>query len=529
MRRGWRSKEPDMPLQPMSPGNGRKHEDFRVLFLYPNIQMCALMPSGIALLSAMLKREGFTVDLFDCTFYQNPLNANFPFYHASLRPVNWEEKGVRFFQSDLAADLQRKVDQFGPNLIAVSVVENTYEIGLRLVKSLRQRIPTVFGGVFATYAPEKIIKEEVVDFVCRGEGEEALVDLCIRLCRGLPVEDTPNMFVKMDGRVVQNLIRPTIDLNTLPFPDFDLFDPQSIYRPMQGKIWRTIGVETQRGCPFTCAYCNSPSNNQAYTADKSGKFYRKKRLERVREELNWLVKRYQPELIYFVVDTFLAMSDDEFHELARMYLDFRIAFWMNTRCETITPERAEWLERMNCLRMSMGIEHGNPAYRDQMLKRRVSNERMLDAFRAVAGRRYAVNGNSIVGMPGETRELAFDTIRFNRQLPKEIESSGAFIFAPCHGTSLREIAIREGYLDPESIVSLSHDAGSMLDMPQFRREEIIGLARTFSLYVKLPETSYPEIRIAERVDGVGDRHYESLLKRFREETYGVGALDPIDS
>jgi len=518
-----------MTFLPTSEGNGRSHADFRVLFLYPNIQMCALMPSGVALLSAMLKREGFTVDLFDCTFYQNPLNANFPFYHSALRPVDWEAKGVKFFASDMVADFQRKVDEFGPDLIAVSVVENTYSIGLHLVKSLRQRIPTVFGGVFATYAPEKIIKEDVVDFVCRGEGEEALVDLCVRLCCGLPVDDTPNLLVKVDGNIVQNLMRPTLDLNTLPFPDFDLFDPQSIYRPMQGKIWRTIGVETQRGCPFTCAYCNSPSNNQAYTTDKSGRFYRKKRIERVREELTWLVKRYQPELIYFVVDTFLAMGEAEFLELSEMYLDFRIPFWMNTRCETITPERAERLERMNCLRMSMGIEHGNPEYRDKMLKRRVSNERMLEAFRAVAGRNYAVNGNSIVGMPGETRELAFDTIRFNRQLPKEIESSGAFIFAPYHGTPLRDVAIAQGYLNPDSIVALDNEAGSMLDMPQFSRQEIIGLARTFSLYVKLPETSYPEIRLAERLDEAGDQHYERLLTQFREATYGVGALDPIDS
>jgi radical SAM superfamily enzyme YgiQ (UPF0313 family) len=509
-------------------GNGRDPKDFRVLFLYPNIQMCALMPTGVALLSAVLKREGFTVDLFDCTFYKDPLTANYPFYHSSLRPVNWEEKGVQFYEGDMVADFQRKVDEFGPDLIAVSVVENTYFIGLQLVKSLRQRIPTVFGGVFATYASDKIIREDVVDFVCRGEGEEALLELCLRLCRGLPVEEIPNFVVKANGHIHQNLLRPTLDLNTLPFPDFDLFEPQSIYRPMQGRIWRTIGMETQRGCPYTCAYCNSPSNNQAYTLEKSGRFYRKKRMDRAHEELSYLVNKYQPELIYFVVDTFLAMSDAEFLELANMYLDFRISFWMNTRCETITLERAQWLERMNCLRMSMGIEHGNETYRDKVLHRRVSNERMLDAFRAVAGRSYAANGNSIVGMPEETRELIFDTITFNRQIPKEIESSGAFIFAPYHGTPLREMAIQKGYLDPNSIVSLNSLEGSMLDMPQLPRDETIGLARTFSFYVKMAESLYPEIRVAERLDEVGLQQFAALQKRFQAECLGVGSLDPID-
>lgn len=521
--------DPAIVVKHGSPGNGRAPKDFRVLFLYPNIQMCALMPTGIALLSAMLKREGFTVDLFDCTFYKNALNVNYPFYHSALRPVNWAEKGIRFLESDMVADFQKKVDDFGPDLIAVSVVENTYFIGLDMVKSLRKRVPTVFGGVFATYAPDKIAREDVVDFICRGEGEEAIVDLCTRLCRGLPVHDTPNFWVKSDGKLIKNPMRRAVDINMLPLPDFDLFDPQSIYRPMQGKIWRTIGYETQRGCPYTCTYCNSPSNNEIYDSEKSGRFYRKKRMDQVHAELSALVKQYEPELIYFVVDTFLAMGDAEFLELANMYLDFRIPFWMNTRCETITVQRAEWLERMNCLRMSMGIEHGNPEYRAKVLRRPVSNERMLKAFRAVAGRCYAANGNSIIGMPEENRELVFDTVNFNRQLPKEIECSGAFIFAPYHGASLRDLAIQRGYLDPKSIVSLNSLEGSMLDMPNLSRDEILGLARTFNFYVKMPEEAYPEIRVAERLDDVGDRQFAAMQKRYREECFGVASLDPVEA
>ncbi len=510
-------------------GNGRHPKDFRVLFLYPNIQMCALMPTGIALLSAMLKREGFTVDLFDCTFYRNPMNVNFPFYQNALRPVKWEEKGVTFLESDLLADFQKKVDTFQPDLIAVSVVENTYFIGLEMVRSLRTHIPTLFGGVFATYAPEKILREDAVDFVCRGEGEETIVELCNRLCQGLPVKDVQNLWVKEQGEIYRNPMRPTLDLNTLPFPDFDLFDPQSIYRPMQGRIWRTLGVETQRGCPYTCTFCNSPSNNQVYDNEKSGRFYRKKKVERVHEEMTHLQKKYQPELIYFVVDTFLAMGDAEFLELANMYLDFKIPFWMNTRCETITLERAEWLERMNCLRMSMGIEHGNAQYREKVLTRKVSNEKMLDAFRAVAGRSYAANGNSIIGMPDESRELVFDTIAFNRKLPKEIEASGAFIYAPYHGTPLRDLAIRRGYLDPKTIVSLNDVNASILNMPQLPREETVGLARAFSFYVKMPEDLYPKIRVAERQDPEGEQQFAQLQEIFRKEYLGAGGLDPTDT
>ncbi len=520
-----------LPVNQIPKGNGRDPNNFRILFLYPNIQMSALMPSGIALLSAVLKREGFTVDLFDCTFYKNPMTANYPFYHSALRPVKDEEEGakVRTLETDMKSDFKKKVEDFKPDLIAVSVVENTYTIGLRMIQALPKRPKIIFGGVFATHGTEKILREEAVDYVCRGEGEEAMLELCWRLCRGLPATDVQNLWLKEGGEIYRNTMRPALDLNTLPYPDFDLFEPQSIYRPMQGKIWRTIGMETQRGCPYTCAYCNSPSNNEIYTAEKSGRFYRKKTMERAHAELKFLIERYQPELIYFVVDTFLAMGEKEFMELANMYMDFKVPFWMNTRCETINENRAEWLEKMNCLRMSMGIEHGNPVYREKVLKRKLTNEKMLEAFRLVAGRKYAANGNSIVGMPQENRELIFDTIEFNRQLPKEIESTGAFIFAPYHGTPLREMAVKEGYLDPETICSLDDPDASMLNMPQLPREETVGLARTFNFYTTFPKEEWSRIQQAERTTPEAEEIFQSLQSRYVMEQYGPAEPDAINA
>ena len=70
-----------------------------------------------------------------------------------------------------------------------------------------------------------------------------------------------------------------------------------------------------------------------------------------------MIKKYDPELIYFVVDTFLAMSHKEFDEFKEMYMDYKIPFWMNTRAETITEHRAKGLEETNMLRTSIGLEH----------------------------------------------------------------------------------------------------------------------------------------------------------------------------
>ena len=54
-----------------SPFKSRNPKDFRILLFYPNLHMSALMPQSIGIFTALLKREGYTLDLFDCTYYQD--------------------------------------------------------------------------------------------------------------------------------------------------------------------------------------------------------------------------------------------------------------------------------------------------------------------------------------------------------------------------------------------------------------------------------------------------------------------------
>jgi radical SAM superfamily enzyme YgiQ (UPF0313 family) len=499
----------------------KKHSDFKVLFLYPNLVMSALAPQGIGYLSAVLKREGFAVDLFDTTFYTSDLagNANNEkAYLSKVRPFNWEERNIRPKTTDMLEDLQNKVDEFQPDLLAVSVVENTWHIADFLLRSLRDPIPTIVGGVFATYAPEIVISHPCVDYVCRGEGEVALPNLCKTLCQGKDGIHLPNIWAKVDGNLHRSPMGDSIHLDDLPFPDWSIFEEQSLYRPMQGKIYRTIGMETQRGCPYKCTFCNSPSNNEIYTADNAGSFYRKKSMKRVAEELEFLANTYDPEFIYFVVDTFLAISDREMAELSEIYQSFKFPFWMNTRPETMSEWRANELDKMNCLRINMGIEHGNEKFRRDVLDRPVNNETILEAFRSCVGRKFVTVSNSIIGYPDETRELVFDSIYLNRQLPKEIETSGTFIFTPYMGTTLREIALQKGYLKTDDICSsygpTQVQGDSILDMPQLSKDELRGLARVFSFYVGMPESRFDEIRMAERFDPEGENTFNRLREEF---------------
>ena len=505
-------------------------QDFRVLFVYPNIQMSALAPQGIGYLSAVLKREGFQVDLFDSTFYTTDLTSDTnqeKVYLSIVRPFSWSERGIQPKTGNMLEDFQKMVDDFQPDLLAVSVVENTWYIADRMLRSLRQHVPCIVGGVFPTYAPEIVISHPRVDYICRGEGEVPIVQLCKALCEGTDTTRIPSIWTKLDNTIHRNTIGQAQDMDELPFPDWSIFDVQSLYRPMQGRVYKTIGVETQRGCPYKCTFCNSPSNNALYKSEGAGTFYRKKSVKRVAEELEYMRKVHGPEFIYFVVDTFLAMGDRELEEFSEMYQSFKIPFWMNTRAETMNPERADHLEKMNCLRINIGIEHGNEEYRRKVLMRPVTNAKMLEAFQSCSGRSFVTVANSIIGLPDETRELIFDTIEFNRQLPADIEASGAFLFTPYHGTPLRDLAVRRGYVDADSICSLNVTKGSILDMPHISSEELKGLCRVFSFYVKMPKEKWGDIRLAEEPTAEGESKFVELRDDFNAN-YRRSGVSPKD-
>jgi len=507
-------------------------KDFRVLLVYPNIQMSALMPLSMGIFTALLRENGYSVDLFDCTFYADGPTADGNQEKVKNKQVldyDWSSRGVEP-KYGLISDYVNKIEDFQPDLVAVSVLESTYHLGLMLMESVAEKkrnYKTVFGGVFATYAPDKVISEDCVDIVCRGEGEVALIELCDRMSSRSKLTGIQNLWIKdAHGVVEKNQMGPVVDINSLPFADWSLFEEQSIYRPMQGKIYRAVGMENQRGCPYTCAYCNSPTNNDIYKQVSGARFYRKKSIKRMREEFDYLVNKYSPELIYFLVDTFLAMNDREFDEFKELYMDYKIPFWMNTRAETINEYRANGLEEMNMLRMNVGIEHGNADYRKNILNRNVSDKKTIKAFEVVADKNYTTVANSIIGMPDETRSLIFDTINLSRSLPDKIDASGAFIWAPYHGTALRDLAVSKGYLSEHEIASISNCSMSMLAMPTISKDEIQGLARTFSFYVKFPSERFKDIEVAEKFDDRGNAMWEKLSREFADNF--AGQSSPTD-
>ena len=99
----------------------------------------------------------------------------------------------------------------------------------------------------------KCTNYDEIDIVCKGEGENALTELCNRIEKGLGYHDIPNLWFKKDGQIISNPTR-MVDMDSNPLIDFSGFEDGRFYRPMGGTVYRMFPVETHRGCPYKFAF-----------------------------------------------------------------------------------------------------------------------------------------------------------------------------------------------------------------------------------------------------------------------------------
>ncbi|MCH8003686.1 MAG: B12-binding domain-containing radical SAM protein [Nanoarchaeota archaeon] len=489
---------------------------FRILLLHANTPMDTLIPPALATLSACLKRAGNEVRLFDTTFYNT---RGFTGDDARVRTLqvkktNFKKLGIEFESTDMIEDFKKIIEEYKPDLIGVSVVEVTFNMSMDLINSVKQDNPNIkvaFGGSFPITAPESVISENNVDIVCIGEAENSFVELCDKLKNNEDYTGILNLWVKKDGQTYKNRLGNLIDLDDLPYQDWDIFDKRRIYKPMSGTIGRTGCFELTRGCVFSCTFCINEHLNKIH----NHKSYREKSIPRYIDEVKYFKDKYDLEYVYILAEMFLPTTKQRIRDFSRLWKEkVGMPFWVELRVEGVDEENARLLEEAGCSSVTVGIESGNEEYRKKTIHRMMSNQRMIDACRILMKTKMQISGNSIIGFPGETREMIFDTIELNRKL--ELSNTMVHVFSPYRGTSLYDLSVKKGYMPPDQIAG-DYRSDVTLNMPHLTKEEVLGLHRTFAMYVKFPKEMWPEIRIAERFDEEGNKKFDDLSKIYKEK------------
>ena len=478
-----------------------------------------LVPSlAIGLFTRILKKEKYQVDLFDTTHYVADENSSPQNRVKFLQARDFNEEndlGVRI-KTDLTGDFVYKIKTFKPDFLIYSVVEDCYRQTLSLMESIKNfNIPHLVGGVYPTAAPEICINNELINIIGIGEGEKIIGDVseAIRLNKSL--KNIPGIWYMENGKVVKNNRGELQNIND-SIPDFSLFDDARFNRPMGGKIFRTIPVETYRGCPFQCTYCNSPMQTKLSRESGIGNFLRRKNMQVLRDEIAMHVKRYNPEFLYFIDDSFTARNKAEVFDFCDMYEEFKIPFWFNTRPETTNLEMMKRLKDVGAYRISFGIESGNEQYRIKVLRRNGSNSQIKEKFDLITESGIPFSLNPIIGMPGETRGLIMDTVNFTRTITG-YDTITVSIFTPYNGTALRDVAVKNNWLKSDYITKHTTSSSALkMPKPYLSSKDIDGLMRVVPLYIYFPEDEWDQLKRAEKNDLKGNQileHYSKIYKK----------------
>src|SRR5579871_2475101 len=101
------------------------------------------------------------------------------FIGAYLRDHGHEVELVRAAIDQTAESVVAQVAATQPQLIGISLTTRQWLRGRELVAALRTRldVPLIAGGLHPTFAPDVVLGSAGFDYVCLGEGEEAMLDL----------------------------------------------------------------------------------------------------------------------------------------------------------------------------------------------------------------------------------------------------------------------------------------------------------------------------------------------------------------
>jgi len=360
-------------IEPRAPG----------LHVYAKFKLPRL---GLPLLGAMLERE---LGIRPTIFFQE------------LGGIDWNEVA----ESDL---------------VGISTITTTALEAYAILDRIKQRgnIPVVMGGPHVTFLPDEAL-ERGADFVMRGEGEYAFVELVKRLRAGDDdFSSIPGLSYHSGNESIHNpAMRQVEHLDDLPWPDLTLIRNYE-------KI-RTIPVMTSRGCPYNCKFCS--------VTKMFGRRYRFRDTADVLDELEMLHERNPRASFFFYDDNFTARPKRT-KELLQGMIDrgLKVSWTAQARVDVVKDEELlDLMRESRCTFLYLGLESINPLTLESYRKEQTVQD-IADAVKILHKYRIKVHGMFVLGSDDDDLQTIKDTVRFARGL--KIDTVQFLVLTPFPGT-----------------------------------------------------------------------------------------------
>jgi radical SAM superfamily enzyme YgiQ (UPF0313 family) len=381
------------------------------------VQVMGFPPIGIMSLSSVLKRAGHECLMFD------QANPDTPDEVILAEIARWQ-----------------------PDLIGLSFLSTTSypyaKVLARQIRAAHHGVKIAMGGVFASLNPQLVkLQCPEVDFVCRGDGEQLILDLLGALAD--PAGVLGVTWQQADGTLRHNPNRPlSRDLDQWPFPDreslaLDFVESMPLDVPAVLSLDRFTTMQTSRGCPWPCVFCDIPIFNE-------GK-WRSRSPEHVVAEFERLQKDGYGA-VYFVDDHFL-LQPRRIEAICKGIIEkgITIQWGCEGRVDSVCMQLFPLMAKAGCRTIMFGIESGSQKILDRLKKEQTLAEIEAAVTNAKRAGIEIVHGFFVVGNPDETEEDMRQTFRFASRL--RLDTFAFNRLCVYRGTPLWQEYVRRGLVD----------------------------------------------------------------------------------
>jgi radical SAM superfamily enzyme YgiQ (UPF0313 family) len=382
------------------------------------VRTMSFPPLGIQTLAPIVRQHGHQVRMFDTC-------------HPHMK----------------ACDIAAAIKEERPDVIALSCLSTTtYPAVKSIAEQLKMAapdIPIILGGAFASMSPVHVLGDcHYIDCVGVGEGEELLPDYLENLAK-------PGMVAGLVWRngdeIVRNTPRPLIEeLDKFPYPDrtslpIDYIESLPLDVPAVLTLDKFATIQTSRGCPYNCIYCNIPAFSRRKVRYRSANHVLGEM-----EELNNAGYRS----IYLTDDHFL-MNRNRIREICDGVIKRKFEFrWgCEGRVDSSTIDQLPLMRAANCGALSFGVETGTQKVLDRLNKKQTlaQIEHAIDEARHHGIPR--IHGFFLIGSPDETEKDIMESFRFAARL--KLDTFNFNRLCVYRGTPLWNEYVDRGIIDDE--------------------------------------------------------------------------------
>lgn len=270
------------------------------------------------------------------------------------------------------------------DLVIIHSTMVDYKQEIEIADKLRKKTKVGIIGPFASAKPD--IYKDHADFIIQGESESALMNITDKIPTGI---------------IKSEMI---IELDTLPYPDWDGFpiEKYSYYPVIKEKPF--IVIQSSRGCIYSCShYC-------PYTFSQGVK-WRNRSVENVIGEIKMLKEKYGIKGLLFR-DPLFTCNKKRVEELAKIMKGMNLRWACETRLDLLDEQLLDLLYESGLRSINVGVESSNESILKDAKRKPVSQVHQEKIISYCDKKGIKISAFFILGLLNDTEESINNTIRY---------------------------------------------------------------------------------------------------------------------